>query len=85
MAAILFFKIIQKIFKCNHYKLIVHWKPLKAILSEIETLLQKTRMQVMAMATKKAQPIRAEQPNLGDDYPWALILMKIYWKFDKSI
>ena len=28
-----------------------------------------TRMQVTATATKKAQPIRAEQPNLGDDYP----------------
>ena len=34
MAAILFFKISQKIFKRKHYKLIVHWKPLKAILSE---------------------------------------------------
>ena len=51
MAAILFFKISQKIFKCKHYKLIVHWKPPKPILSEIETLLQKTRMQVTVMAT----------------------------------
>ena len=69
MAAILFFKISQKISKRKHYKLIVHWKLLKPILSEIETLLQKTRMRVMATAPKKAQPIRAEQPNLGDDYP----------------
>ena len=52
----------------KHYKLIVHCKPLKAILSEIETLLEKKKMQVMATATKEAQPIRAEQPNLGDDY-----------------
>ena len=58
----MFFKISQKTIKRKHYKLIVHWK-----LSEIETLLQKTRMQVTA--PKKAQPIRAERPNLGDDYP----------------
>ena len=69
MAAILFFKISQKMSNSKHYKLIVHCKPLKPILSEIETLLQKTRMQVTATATKKAQPIRVEQPNLGDDYP----------------
>ena len=30
----MFFKISQKIFKRKHYKLIVHWKPLKPILSE---------------------------------------------------
>ena len=41
MAAILFSKISPKIFKRKHFKLIVHWKPLKPILSEIETLLQK--------------------------------------------
>ena len=69
MAAILFFNISQKISKRKHYKLIVHWKRLKAILSEIYTLLPKTRMRVMATPPKKAQPIRAEQPNLGDDYP----------------
>ena len=69
MVAILFSKISQKISKRQHFKLIVHWKLLKPILSEIETLLQKTRMRVMATAPKKAQPIRAEQPNLGDDYP----------------
>ena len=53
MTAILFFKISQKISKRKHYKLIVHWKLLKPILSEIETLLQKTRMRVMATAPKK--------------------------------
>ena len=47
--------------------MIVHWKPLKPILSKIETLLQKMRIWVTATAPKKAQPIRAEQPNLGDD------------------
>ena len=69
MAAILFSKISQKTSKHKHFKLIVHWKLLKPILSEIETPLQKTRMRVMATAPKKAQPIRAEQRNLGDDYP----------------
>ena len=69
MAAILFFKISQKIFQRKHYKLIVHWKPVKSILSKIETLLPKTQMLVTATAPKKAQPIRAERPNLGDDYP----------------
>ena len=44
MAAILFFNISQKISKRKHYKLIVHWKLIKPILSEIETLLQKTRV-----------------------------------------
>ena len=53
MAAILFFKISQKIFKRKHYKPIVHWKLLKLILSEIETLLQKTCMWVMATVPKK--------------------------------
>ena len=37
MAAILFSKISQKICKRKHFKLIVHWKLLKPILSEIET------------------------------------------------
>ena len=69
MAAILFFKISQKIFKRKHYTLIVHWKPLKPILSEIETLLAKTHMRVTATAPKKAQPIRAERPNLSDHNP----------------
>ena len=67
--AILFFKISQNIFKHKHYKLIVHWKPLNPILSEIATLLPKMCMRVTAMAPKKAQPIRIEQPYLGDDYP----------------
>ena len=52
MAAILFFKMSQKFFKRKHYKLIVHWKPLKPILSEIETLLPKTCMRVTATAPK---------------------------------
>ena len=41
MVAILFFKTSQKIFNSKHYELIVYCKPLKPILSEIETLLQK--------------------------------------------
>ena len=69
MAAILFFKISPKIVKSKHYKLIVLWKLLKPILSDIETLFQKTLMRVMATAPKKAQPIRAEPPNLDDDCP----------------
>ena len=69
MSAILYSKISQKISKRKHFKLIVYWKLLKPILSEIETLLQKTCMRVMATAPKKAQPMRAEQPNLGDGYP----------------
>ena len=57
MAAILFFQNQPKIFKSTQYKLIVHWKPLKPTLSEIETLLEKTGMRVTATAPKKAQQI----------------------------
>ena len=45
--------------QAQYYKLIVHWKPLKPLLSEIETLLPKTHMRVTATALKKAQPIKA--------------------------
>ena len=69
MAAIFIFKISQKIFKRKHYKLIVHWNSLKPILSKIETLLPKMCKQVTATAQKKAQPIKADKPNLGEDYP----------------
>ena len=41
MAAILFFKMNDKVFKSKHYELIVHCKPLKPILSELETFLGK--------------------------------------------
>ena len=64
MAAILFFKISQKIFKRKHYKLIVHWKPLKAILSEIATLLPKTRMRVTAIYSKKCIATRIPRDQL---------------------
>ena len=37
MAAILLSKISKKISKRKHFKLIVHWKLLKPILSEIDT------------------------------------------------
>ena len=65
MAAILFFKISQKISKRKHYKLIVHWKLLKPILSEIETLLPKTRMRVMATAPKKCTTNQSRATKFG--------------------
>ena len=68
MAAILFFKMNDKVYKSKHYELTVHCKPLKPILSEIETLLEKKTDAGHGNGSKKAQPIRAEQPNLGDDY-----------------
>ena len=65
MAAILFFKISQKISKRKHYKLIVHWKLLKPILREIDTF-AKTCMRVMATAPKKHN--QSEQ----SDQTWAM-------------
>ena len=69
MVAILFFKMNEKVFKSKHYKLIVHCKPLKPILSEIRDFCKKNVYAGHGNGSKKAQPIRAEQPNLGDDYP----------------
>ena len=49
MAAILFFNISQNIFKSKYYTMIVYCKPLKLILSEIDTR-QKTCMWVTVTA-----------------------------------
>ena len=66
MVAILFFKMNEKVFKSKHYKLIVHCKPLKPILSEIETLLEKKLMRVTATALKRHN--QSEQ----SDQIWAM-------------
>ena len=66
MAAIFFVKISQEIFKSEHYKLIVHCKPLKPILSEIDTLLQKNLC---------AQRVRLQQrhnQSEQSDQNWAM-------------
>ena len=52
--------------KVKNYKLIVHCKPLKPILSEIETLWQKKTMWVTAMAPKRHN--QSEQ----SDQIWAM-------------
>ena len=65
MAAILFFKMNDKVFKS--YEVTVHCKPLKPILSEIETLLEKKLMRVMATALKRHN--QSEQ----SDQIWAMI------------
>ena len=46
----------------------LHWKPLEPM-GEIETLLLKKRMWMMATALKVRQPIRAQQPKLFTDCP----------------
>ena len=79
MAAILFLKISQKIFKSKYYKLIVHCK----IESEIETLLQKKVYVGHGNAYKRGTTNQSRATKFGRWLP--LILMKLYWKFDKSI
>ena len=62
MAAILFFKMNEKVFKSKHYKLIVHCKPLKPILSEIrDTFAKRKTMRVTATAPKRHN--QSEQSN----------------------
>ena len=58
-----------KIFENKHFGLAVHYKPLEAIISEIETLLQKSRMWVTTTALKERQPIRAQRSKLPTDCP----------------
>ena len=69
MAAILFFKMSQKMTESKRYGLTVHCKAVAEIIREIQMLLKKMRMRVTATPPKEAQPIRTQQPKLLTDCP----------------